>query len=346
MHQIIARQLEDIKEHLPISPTEAAWIMTSGRFQRLKCAFGTEVVQTPWLTLDIPQLESDAGFPDAQIFNGQMRIPWEELQNCFDTKIDEISALLDGHIRNMYAKFPDDQITYTILSGGFGSSPYVRQRLLDKYNRTGTTSPIHPNADGMQILVADELQLVVVHGLVLDRIQQIKKGVVTFGSRCSPVSYGIVCDKIYDPDKHIGESVRLDPRDKKTYARDQIDWLMIQGSPIPYAGLTKPFQLKMDPGREEEPWNVQIVMSHYPLESLPRSVQRVCNLNISTENVDKKLKNRHWYNMKPTFWRTTFDVKVVVGPADLSFQLWSKDKRIRNTKHEPIGVKWMPADKD
>lgn len=67
-----------------------------------------------------------------------------------------------------------------------------------------------------------------VHGLVLDRIQQIKRGVVTFGSRCSPVSYGIICDKIYDPEKHIGAPVRLDPRDKRTYAIDQIDWLVIQ----------------------------------------------------------------------------------------------------------------------
>jgi len=71
-------------------------------------------------------------------------------------------------------------------------------------------------------------QLVVVHGLVLDRIQQIKRGVLTFGSRCSPVSYGILCDKIYDPEKHIGQAVRLDPRDKLTYAIDQIDWLVIQ----------------------------------------------------------------------------------------------------------------------
>lgn len=138
--------------------------------------------------------------------------------------------------------------TYLVLSGGFGSSSYVRQRLLHKYN--DADSQDHSNAIGMQILVADEpcvtcahkfsmwsddtepytshRQLVVVHGLVLDRIQQIKRGVATFGSRCSPVSYGIVCDKIYNPEKHVGEPVRLDPRDKITYAIDQIDWLVIQ----------------------------------------------------------------------------------------------------------------------
>ena len=69
-----------------------------------------------------------------------------------------------------------------------------------------------------------------VHGLVLDRIQRIKSGVVTFGSRCSPVSYGIICDKIYRAENHIGEAVRHDPRDKITYAIDQIDWLVVQVS--------------------------------------------------------------------------------------------------------------------
>jgi hypothetical protein len=104
----------------------------------------------------------------------------------------------------------------------------------------------------------------------------------------------------------------------------------------------------MDPGCENGPWKVQIVMSTLPPEKLPRSMSQsgvhvVCSLDIATDCVDKKLKNRHWYSRKPTFWRTTFDVKVVVGPADLSFQLWSKDRRIRSNKHEPIAVKWMPA---
>jgi hypothetical protein len=73
-------------------------------------------------------------------------------------------------------------------------------------------------------------QLVVVHRLVLDRVQKINSGVVTFGSRCSTVSYGIICDKIYHPEKNIGEAARRDPRDKMTYAIDRIDWLVIQVS--------------------------------------------------------------------------------------------------------------------
>ncbi|KAA8647819.1 Hsp70 family protein [Aspergillus tanneri] len=346
IHQLICERLEKVQNHLRLSPSDAAWRMTSGRFQRLKCAFGTEATSTPWLKLDVPSLLTESDFPEAEIYDGQMRIAWEHVKNCFDLKIAEICSLLDGHICQMYARYPKDQINYLILSGGFGSSPYVRQCLVERFTSLDTTK--HPNAERMQVLLADEPQLVVVHGLVLDRIQQIRYGVVTFGSRCSPVSYGIICDQIYDPEKHIGESVRLDSRDKQMYAVDQVDWLVIQGHPIPNTGFTKEFQYKADPGRESEPQKVHVVMSILPPDKLPKSmrqkgVQLVCSLDILTEDVEKKLKNRHWYSIKPAFWRTIFDVKVVVGPADLTFQLWSKDRRIRGGKHEPIAVKWMPA---
>ncbi|KAB8077963.1 hypothetical protein BDV29DRAFT_167418 [Aspergillus leporis] len=347
IHHLICERLEKVQDHLDLAPSDAAWIMTSGRFQRLKCAFGTEATLTPWLKLDVPSLGTVLDLPEAEIYNGQMRIAWDDVKNCFDLMVHKMCTLLDGHIRQMHSKYPGDQITYLVLSGGFGSSPYVRQCLVDKF--ASPTTNKHSNAENMQILLADEPQLVVVHGLVLDRIQQIKRGVVTFGSRCAPVSYGIMCDKLYDPKKHVGEPVRLDPRDNNMFAVDQIDWLVIQGTPIPYTGMTKEFQLKMDPGRENDHWTVQIVMSTLPPSSLPsnmrqKGVQKVCSLDIATGDVDKKLKNRHWYSVKPAFWRTAFDVKVVVGPADLTFQLWSKDRRIRSGKHEPIAVSWMPAE--
>ncbi|KAJ5930551.1 hypothetical protein N7466_006044 [Penicillium verhagenii] len=344
IYDLIFARLQKAHDELGLPPNETAWRMISGRFQRLKCAFGTDASATPWLKLDVPSSDSNLTHPAAEIYDGQMRISWDDLKKAFDLKIDEMITLMDGHIRQMHSKYPEDSITYLVLSGGFGSSPYLRQRLMDRYNN----SKDHPNAVDMQILVADEPQLVVVHGLVLDRIQQIKRGVVTFGSRCSPVSYGIVCDKPYNAEKHIGQPVRLDPRDKVTYAINQVDWLVIQSIPIPHTGLAKSFQLKMDKGRENDPWKVSVVMSTLPPDELPsslshRGVQRVCDLDISTEKVDKKLKNRHWYNTKPTFWRTVFDVKVVVGPADLSFQLWSRDRMIRSTGHDAIAVKWMPA---
>jgi hypothetical protein len=85
--------------------------------------------------------------------------------------------------------------------------------------------------------------------------------------------------------------------------------------------------------------------AHLPQSMKKGGVQQVCSLDIATGYVDKKLKNRHWYNLKPIYWRATFDVRVVVGAADLKFQLWNKDNRqIMSKEHEPIRVKWEAAE--
>ncbi|EBA27283.1 LOW QUALITY PROTEIN: Hsp70 family protein [Aspergillus fumigatus Af293] len=341
MHSLICGRLSKLHDRLEMSPSHTAWRMVLGRFQRLKCAFGTPAAaNTPSLKLDVPGLKPGADVP------GQMSISWDDLQQCFDAKIAEMFDLLDGQIRHMHDRFATERISCLILSGGFGSSPYVRKRLMERYGSEIGNG--HGNTTAMRILMAEEPQLAAVHGLVLDRIQLLKQGVLTFGSRCSPVSYGIICDQLYIPEKHAGELIRQDPHDQLSYAIDQIDWLVVQGSPVPPTGFSKEFQLKLEPGREVETFQVHIVMSHYPPALLPKSmshkgVERVCTLHISTEGVDKKLKNRHWYNRKPVFWKGTFSVKVVVGPADLAFQLWSKDQRIRSSSHPPIALKWMSA---
>ncbi|KAL4881276.1 hypothetical protein BJY04DRAFT_189497 [Aspergillus karnatakaensis] len=346
IHKHIAERLTEVKDSLLHTPDHIAWKMLSGRFQRLKCAFGTEVSATPTLSLPVPFLKNPAGdLPAVEIYGGQMRIEWEHVQQAFDAKIDEMCELLDGQIEQMERRYPRNRISYLVLSGGFGSSPYLRERLHQRYAIPGMAR--QPNVLGLQVLMAEEPQLAVVHGLVLDRIQQLKRGVVMFGSRCSPVSYGIICDLIYDPEKHLGEPVRKDPRDNNLYAIDQVEWLIVQGRPVPHTGVSKDFQLKMKPGEEHLPWKVFIVMSMSPPESLPHSmrgeeVHRVCSLDISTDHVDRKLKNRRWYSLRPQYWRATFNVRVVVGAADLTFQLWSKEERIQ-TSHEPIKVQWMPA---
>lgn len=71
-------------------------------------------------------------------------------------------------------------------------------------------------------------QLAVVHGLVMNRAQQLEKGVVYIGSRCCRVSYGIICRVPYDPRRHVGEPVELDSLDKKKYAINQIEWIVNQ----------------------------------------------------------------------------------------------------------------------
>ena len=104
---------------------------------------------------------------------------------------------------------------------------------------------------------------------------------------------------------------------------------------------------KFNPVDGGRPWKAQIVMTSVPADQLPQGtssedVKTVCAVESTLQDVELKLKNRHWYNRGEKYWRAKFDVKVVLGPADLKFQLWSKGGRIMSRDHEVIAVKWDP----
>lgn len=109
-----------------------------------------------------------------------------------------------------------------ILSGGLGSSAYVRERLQENL----LTNP-HPNATHIQIISAADPQLVVVKGLLLDRLQKLDSGSKpVLVTRKARASYGMVCKTKYNPDIHFQEELKVDPLDGHTYAMSQIDWLI------------------------------------------------------------------------------------------------------------------------
>lgn len=53
-----------------------------------------------------------------------------------------------------------------------------------------------------------------------------------------------------------------------------------------------------------------------------------------------KLKNRHWYNRGEKYLRAKFNIKVILGAADLKFQLQTKNRVILSNEHDTIDVKW------
>lgn len=81
-------------------------------------------------------------------------------------------------------------------------------------------------------------QLAVVQGLVRYRAQQIGQRITPIGQRCAPLSYGVVVSQKYDPNRHLGQKVVRDHRDKKRWAIDQIEWLIYKVSgPIHCTGM-------------------------------------------------------------------------------------------------------------
>lgn len=67
-------------------------------------------------------------------------------------------------------------------------------------------------------------------GLVMKRTQEVRSGFDIYSVRCACNSYGDLCREPYDPVKHQGEGVVIDPRDKKRWAERQVHWLIKQVS--------------------------------------------------------------------------------------------------------------------
>ena len=121
----------------------------------------------------------------------------------------------------------------------------------------------------------------------------------------------------------------------------------IQGEILPASGISKPYCLKIAPGHERDPWKTNIIMSTLPRNQLPGSlnqegVQVLCEVesNLRDSAVERKLKNRHWWNYREKYLRVQFDVNVIIGAADLQFQLQSRDKRVLSVGHSAIRVDW------
>lgn len=109
------------------------------------------------------------------------------------------------------------------------------------------------------------------------------------------------------------------------------------------------FSRKIDAKDRYKIWKTQVVMSSLPTERLPRSMRQpgaklVCNIDAKMDGMSLVPKNDRWYSRKRPYWLATFEVRVIIGPADLQFELRNPDtgNRIQNGQHDLIPVRWEP----
>jgi len=93
-----------------------------------------------------------------------------------------------------------------------------------------------------------------------------------------------------------------------------------------------------------------MVMSTLPVAELPRSLKKegakpVCAVESVLSHRDMKKKNRHWYNRGPEYYRAEFDMKVIIGAADLKFEMLGKDGVV-SKPHSEVQVQWATTTKE
>lgn len=225
VEKLIEERLSVITEYLsePMDVVTNRMIKDKSRFESFKCNIGDDVMDLPTLRLSIPGVPTGLTVRP-YIENSQLILYKREIEQIFDTQVNRLYELIDDQLSQLERARPGEIISYLVLSGGFGSSPYLQKRLRQRY----LFGRSHACIGNVQILRVPKPQLAVCHGLVLDRVQQIKEDRVVYKERFCRNSYGVISRAEYDPSKHSGEPTTYDPRDRKTWVFNQIDWFIKQ----------------------------------------------------------------------------------------------------------------------
>lgn len=88
-------------------------------------------------------------------------------------------------------------------------------------------------------------------------------------------------------------------------------------------------------------------MSSLPVESLPilatdRGCQRVVTVEYKLTENDMKLKNRQLWKLKKKYYRAEFFFVVMLGPADLKFQIQGKNG-VLSSGHDSLKVDFVDS---
>ncbi|KXX80591.1 Chaperone protein HscA [Madurella mycetomatis] len=329
----------------PDLPTRLA---RSHHFRTLKHKFGERAYMQPVFRIPMEGVAHHFSHAGVGIENGRMIFSIQEIQALFDQQIEGIAKKITEELDWLRDSGRPEQVQHMVLSGGLGSSAYVRDQLQQRF-----ASFSHPNSNPVEVIRCSDPQLVVVRGLLLDRQQKAQTGgtASVLAARVARASYGVIVRQPYLPGIHLNEDIVPDLYEtNKKWAMNQIEWLIKKGDVIyPNAPLAKLFQVRLAAGELTRAWDTEVVTSHSEPSLLPKSMKKagatkICDVRsnldgVSQEQLILKHKRRSCFSRGYTFYICEYEVRVIVAPADLRFELWLGGQKFSGN-HEPIAVTW------
>ncbi|KAL8934105.1 MAG: hypothetical protein Q9216_006076 [Gyalolechia sp. 2 TL-2023] len=337
--------MPSIADEDPEWAAKTAWQMSQDRFQYHKCAFGTTEGTHEKFRMKIPDFSTSRKFPDAGIESKHMMFTRDDMETLFDEQLEGIYSILDNQLNHLKSEKPSKQVDYLVLSGGLGSSVYVKKKLTERYTNNKSR---YTNAKHLQIYTADDPQTAVVQGLVLNEAQQHETGNAVLKSRTSPASYGVLCKEPYDEEKHLGLELERDQLDGKLYAIDVIHWFVKKGDPVSEDNpISYDFKRKLSPDTNlrRSHWESTVVISWKDRAYLPKALgdeaAQLCVIksNPSDLRLDDFEKVGYFYNLVGVkFLVAKYKVQVNIEVADILFEVWCNDLKL--SEDQRIQVQW------
>ncbi|KAK8137319.1 hsp70 family chaperone [Apiospora sp. TS-2023a] len=347
--RLVAQRLSAFPDVLAQLPQNLpARMARSPYFRMMKYTFGERAfMELPRHFVQMEGVSCDFNHTEAGIDQGRMIFTIGEFEALFDPAVQGIISKVTEQLNWLQKRGRTEQVRYFVLSGGLGSNKYVQNKLQAHFENSG-----HPNAGQVAILCAQEPQLVVVRGLLEDRKQRMESGNMSvLASRIARVSYGVVVKQVYSPIHHFDADVQEDQFDKTTkFALNQIQWLIRKGDTVtPGNPLVKTLQIRLAADDTTRAWDTQFVVSHNEPSFLPASMKhagavRLCEVKSNLTGVEQhqltmKHKRGTCFKAGYKFYICEFEIRVIVAPADLRFELWFGGTKF-SSDHEPITVTW------
>ncbi|KAF2448452.1 actin-like ATPase domain-containing protein [Karstenula rhodostoma CBS 690.94] len=331
---------------LPIDPADAAWEMMKSRdFQAVKCEYGAPD-DTPVFSIGIPKLSHTYDNEEARIRSGEVAFEREDLQRLFDKQVNKLLQLIDMQLQILYRKYPAEQVAHIVLSGGLGNSAYVQTRLRQHYAMTSI-----PNAHGISVRIAPDPQLAVCKGLVADRVRKLITNYSVLGWRCCRSSYGTMCKIMYDKKnpEHEGKQLVRDPLNGKMYIMQAIAWFVKKGEPVSVdTPIVHNFIKKVTPGDPRRAFPTSVIECKLDAPYLPDQMSPdthvLCEISSDLSSADEKKfteKNKRFWSLGKHYFKVEYQVRVLIGPADIRFELWFDNRKL--SRDQSITVDWAPA---
>lgn len=328
----------------------AARMARSQGFKSVKHKFGEKVYMQPVYKIMMEGVGYDVSHEGLGVQDGRMLFTRRDIQALFDVHIEAIMARIHKRLDWLAEKGLSKQVEYVILSGGLGSSAYVREVLQEHLTKLQ-----HPNARNLLVIPSQDPQLVVARGVLENKRQRMESGNKSVLSTwIARASYGVIVQEVYMPAQHFDEEIRQDPWDPSVkWATNQIQWLIKKGDTInPDSPLVKRFEIRLKDGDTTRAWDAEIVVSSNEAEWLPRSlkqagVMRLCSVKSNLAGIEQrqlvlKEKRGTCFRRGHKFYICRFDIRVIVAPADLRFELWFGGTKFSGN-HQPISVQWDAA---
>jgi len=201
------------------------------------------------------------------------------------------------------------------------------------------------------VRIAPDPQLAVCKGLVADRVRKLTTNQSILGWRCCRASYGTICKILYNKKnpEHIGKPVTKDPINNKLYITQAVAWFIKKGEAVSVdQPIIHNFVRKLSPGDPRRAFPTSIITSDVDKQYLPFNMSPhtriLCEIESDLTSADENRfteKNKQFWRFAKHYFKVEYQVKVIIGAADIRFELWFDGQKL--SRDQPIRVEWSPA---